>query len=151
MKQEAIRFGGTVIDPTPVFCEEKGCHIAIDGTPLYVDADHFTKTAAERLSGLSDSAFPATGFGSSASESSLIRKGIAAGSFAGFAFISRDLYDKLRYPKIAEWRLKFVPSISAAAISASGFSILRFTFAVALGKGQTQAELIVRSGEVRVS
>ena len=53
----AARHNALLIDPTAAFCDETDCETERDGVPLYVDADHLTKSEAENLSPLFAGAF----------------------------------------------------------------------------------------------
>lgn len=52
LQAAAEKYHADFIDPTSSFCDATSCRTAIDGRPLYADADHITRTTAESLSGL---------------------------------------------------------------------------------------------------
>ena len=39
----------TIIDPTPVFCDDKKCVIFENGKPLYGDTNHLTPLGEKKL------------------------------------------------------------------------------------------------------
>src|SRR5262249_38726638 len=50
----AARHGADFVDPTGYFCDAVRCRVEKDGIPLYRDADHLTRNAAEDLGTLFD-------------------------------------------------------------------------------------------------
>ena len=59
LKAASAKYGIELVDPTSSFCNEDHCNASLDGRPLYADADHLTKTAAEALSFLFEHSFNA--------------------------------------------------------------------------------------------
>jgi hypothetical protein len=57
LKTAAATYGAQFVDPTPSFCDADHCNVELDGRPLYVDADHLTRSAALNLSGLFEHSF----------------------------------------------------------------------------------------------
>jgi hypothetical protein len=57
LRLAAARHGAQVIDPTAEFCDQERCRVQSGGVPLYADADHLTRAAAEGLSHLFDALF----------------------------------------------------------------------------------------------
>lgn len=53
----AARNDALLVDPTASFCDETVCKAERNGVPLYTDADHLTRSAAEDLSPLFATAF----------------------------------------------------------------------------------------------
>ncbi len=61
LTEASANWNAKIIDPAAVLCNSVSCDVEKNGIPLYVDADHLTRTAAEALGRLFDPVLAAPG------------------------------------------------------------------------------------------